>query len=65
MLNAILQFDNPYNQEVVLIIGQKIVIFLNAVNIGVQAAGSRKQLVVSTQFAEQEVLEKNSSVVEN
>ncbi|MHA1154688.1 MAG: hypothetical protein ACTSQK_01155 [Candidatus Heimdallarchaeota archaeon] len=65
MLNAIMQFDNPYYQEVVLIIGQKIIIFLNAVNIGVQAAGSRKQLVIRTQFAEQEVLEKNSSIVEN
>ena len=49
-----MQFDNPYNQEVVLIIGQKIVILLNAVNIVIQAAGARKQLVVKSEFVEPE-----------
>ena len=37
-----------------LIIGQKIVILLNAVNIAIQAAGARKQLVVKSEFVEPE-----------
>ena len=38
VMNIIIKFDAPYEQEVVKIIGQKIVIFSNAFNIALQAA---------------------------
>ena len=45
LMNIIIKFDAPYEQEVVKIIGQKLVIFLNAFNIALQAIGARALLL--------------------
>lgn len=54
LMNVILKYDCPYNQEVAKIITQKIAIIFNAINIIVQAIGSRKQLLLRTLNFEQE-----------
>jgi len=43
----ILGFDSPFTKEVVLIVGQKIVIFSQVLNLFIQAFGARKLLLSS------------------
>ena len=44
LMNIIVKFNAPYEQEVAKIIGQKIVILFNAINVIIQSYGTKKIL---------------------
>lgn len=44
LMNIIIKYNAPYKQEVAKIVGQKIVILFNAINVIIQAYGTRRIL---------------------
>lgn len=62
MLWLIFKFDSPYYQEIIKIIGQKLIIFIHSFVLIIQAYGAKKRLSLTSETETMEIISSKSII---